>query len=139
MNSNAKLKAVLVLSGLVLTACTSKVPPPVIQYDKAAFQPAAIEAEPPKPVAIVKIPEPLPLPGQLQPVPTTVPPDMRSPTARVAAANAAALQEPTAHGYINAVQVYPYVEGALYRLYAAPEQVSDIALESGSALTFGAA
>lgn len=124
----------LSISGLVLAACASKVPPPAIQYDREAFKPAEIEADPPKPVTIVKIPEPLPLPGQLQPMPSAAVPDTRAPTARVDAANAAALQEPSAHGYINAVQIYPFVEGALYRLYAAPEQVSDIALEAGEAL-----
>lgn len=54
-----------------------------------------------------------------------------SPTARVTAANRAALREPSSAGYINAVQVYPYSEGALYRLYAAPERVTDIALQPG--------
>ena len=124
----------LSISSLAVAACATKVPPPAIQYDKEAFKPAAIEPDPPKPVTVVKIPEPLPLPGQLQPLPGTAPSDTRSPTARVDAANAAALQEPTMHGYINAVQEYPYVDGALYRLYAAPEQVSDIALEPGESL-----
>jgi len=32
------------------------------------------------------------------------------------------------------VQVYPFMQGALYRLYAAPEQVTDIALEPGERL-----
>jgi type IV secretion system protein VirB9 len=35
---------------------------------------------------------------------------------------------------MNAVQVYPWSEGAVYRLYAAPERVSDIALQPGEAL-----
>lgn len=124
----------LSISSLALTACATKVPPPAIQYDKEAFKPAAIELDPPKPVTVVSIPEPLPLPGQLQPVPGTASSDTRPPMGRVDAANTAALQEPTMHGYINAVQVYPYVEGALYRLYAAPEQVSDIALQAGEDL-----
>lgn len=130
------LQAVLALSvsSLALAACAKKLPPPAIQYDKEAFRPAAIEPEPPQPVTVVKIPEPLPLPGQLQPLTSTASSDTRRPTARVDAANTAALQEPTTHGYINAIQVYPYVEGALYRLYAAPEQVSDIALEAGESL-----
>ena len=54
-----------------------------------------------------------------------------SPTAGVAAANRAALREPSRAGYINAVQVYPFSEGVLYRLYAAPERVTDIALQPG--------
>ncbi len=131
---HTKLALAFSISSLALAACATKVPPPAIQYDKEAFQPAAIEPHPPKPVTVVKIPEPLPLPGQLQPVASAAPADTPLPTARVDAANAAALQEPTTHGYINAVQVYPYVEGALYRLYAAPEQVSDITLEPGESL-----
>lgn len=136
MNGQVRIRTVIALSisSLVLAACASKVPPPAIQYDKEAFKPAAVEVDPPKAVTIVKIPEPLPLPGQLQPVTSAATPDTRPPTARVDAANAAALQEPSTHGYINAVQVYPFVESALYRLYAAPEQVSDIALEAGESL-----
>jgi P-type conjugative transfer protein TrbG len=58
-----------------------------------------------------------------------------SPSAiRVDAANHAALMEPKASGYSNAVQIYPWSEGALYRLFAAPERVSDIALQPGEAL-----
>jgi type IV secretion system protein VirB9 len=120
---------------LALAACAGKTPPPAIAYDSDSFRPVAIEAEPPRPVEIVTLPEPLPLPGQLQPPPPARKPDKRPPTVRVEAANKAALQEPSAHGYINAVQVYPYTEGALYRLYAAPEQVSDIALQPGETLT----
>jgi len=123
---------VLSVSGLALAACANKVPP---HYDSASFKPAAQAEEPPKPVEVVELPVPLPLPGQLQLPPSEPKPDKRSPTVRVGAANKAAIQEPTAFGYINAVQVYPYVEGALYRLYTAPEQVSDIALQPSEQLT----
>jgi P-type conjugative transfer protein TrbG len=37
-------------------------------------------------------------------------------------------------GYLNAVQVYPFVDGALYQVYAAPGQVTDIALQEGEQL-----
>jgi type IV secretion system protein VirB9 len=37
------------------------------------------------------------------------------------------------------VQVYPYSEGMLYRLFAAPEQVTDIALQPGEAIVSVAA
>lgn len=59
----------------------------------------------------------------------------RTPAQRVAAANTSALQEPTADAYVNANQVYNYSDGALYRLYAAPQMVSDISLEPGENLT----
>lgn len=65
--------------------------------------------------------------------------EARQPTQRVADANRAATREPTAPGYLNAVQVYPYSEGTLYRLYAAPERVTDIALQPGETVTAVAA
>lgn len=54
--------------------------------------------------------------------------------ARVRSANHAATREPKAQGFINAVQIYPFSDGALYRLYAAPERVTDIALQPGEAV-----
>jgi len=54
--------------------------------------------------------------------------------AGVTVANRAATREPIAAGFVNAVQVYPYAEGSLYQVYAAPERVTDIALQPGEAL-----
>lgn len=124
------------ISAALLAACAGDAPPPAIAYDSEAFRRAAAEPEPPRPVEIVTIPEPLPLPGQLKPLPESKESAEgdASPAERVEAANAAARREPAAEGYIDAVQVYPYSEGALYRLYAAPGQVSDIALEAGEEL-----
>ncbi|AAK24652.1 P-type conjugative transfer protein TrbG [Caulobacter vibrioides] len=121
--------------GALLAACADgKLPPPTIAYDAADFRPAQIAVEPPRPVEIVEIPKPLPLPGQLLPLPNTRP--QTEPTReRIEAANRAALREPSTAGYINAIQVYPWTEGALYRLYTAPERVSDVALEPGEQLT----
>jgi len=124
---------VLCLPVLALAACAGKTPPPAIALDAAQFQPATLEAEPPRPVEIVETPVPLPLPGQLLPPPTARK-DTSLPTARVEAANRAATREPSSAGYLNAVQVYPWTDGALYRLYAAPERVSDIALQPGERL-----
>ena len=52
----------------------------------------------------------------------------------MAGANRDARIEPAKDGYINAIQVYPYTVGALYQVYAAVNQVTDIALESGEKL-----
>lgn len=46
----------------------------------------------------------------------------------------AATLEPTLHGYLNAIQVYPFTEGMIYRVYAAPEQVTDLTLQAGEVL-----
>lgn len=42
--------------------------------------------------------------------------------------------EPSAGGFVNAVQVYPFAEGVVYRVYTAPGQITDIALQPGEAL-----
>lgn len=118
---------------LTTAACAAKNRPPVITYDPTQFKSATVQVDPPLPVKIVAVPQPLPLPGQLQPAPS-VKTDVRPPTVRVDTANRLATREPTASGYVNAVQVYPWSDGALYRLYTAPEQVSDIALQPGEQL-----
>jgi len=64
---------------------------------------------------------------------------LAQPASSVVAANKAALREPAKSGFVNAVQVYPYNEGALFRLFSAPERVSDIALQAGETLTSVAA
>ena len=53
---------------------------------------------------------------------------------RVEQANGAARVQPTRAGYINAIQVYPFSDGALYQVYAAPGEITDIALEAGEQL-----
>ncbi|WP_431014820.1 P-type conjugative transfer protein TrbG [Bradyrhizobium pachyrhizi] len=57
------------------------------------------------------------------------------PVSRVETANGAARVEPRKRGYFNAAQVYAYSPGALYQIYAAPGQITDIALEEGEQLT----
>lgn len=56
------------------------------------------------------------------------------PPARVAEANAEARVQPSAAGYVNAVQVYGWSDGALYQVYAAPGEITDIVLEPGETL-----
>jgi P-type conjugative transfer protein TrbG len=122
-----------VLLAAALSGCASFRPPP-ISYDDPP-EPAMLEPEPPKPVQVVEVPKLLPLPGQLKPLPgprTT--PEPRDPRQRVDLANAAARVQPTRGGYLNAVQVYPFADGALYQVYAAPGQVTDIALQEGEQL-----
>jgi len=103
--------------------------------DPSAAIAATVAPEPVSAPEIVAIPEPLPLPGQLKPLPSN---ERRSdgtdPKARVVAANAAARVQPVRDGFLNAIQQYPWTEGALYQLYAAPGQVTDIALQEGEQL-----
>lgn len=62
-----------------------------------------------------------------------------TPLARVAEANRSAVREPSPDDYVGAVQIYPWSEGATYRLYAAPGTVSDIVLQPGETLVSVAA
>ncbi|HEX3418264.1 MAG TPA: P-type conjugative transfer protein TrbG [Stellaceae bacterium] len=118
-------------AALSLAACAPDIPQ--IAYD----DPKAPETEPSRPVNIVQRPELLPLPGQLKRLPrgqSSRTPEPQDPTRRVQLANAAASINPTRGGYVNAIQVYPYSDGALYQLYVAPVHVTDIALEPGEEL-----
>lgn len=122
---------------VVLAACAMPVQVPEIPLlDTPAFKAAAREPEQRPQVQYVEVPRPLPLPGQLKPVTKAgeKEKDQRPPKDRVLGANAAARIEPVKDGYINAIQVYPYTKGALYQLYAAVNQVTDIALEPGEKL-----
>ena len=60
--------------------------------------------------------------------------EAEEPVARIQTANDAARVEPRKEGYFNAVQVFPFSPGALYQIYAAPGQITDIALEPGEQL-----
>ena len=53
---------------------------------------------------------------------------------RVNQANAAARVQPVRNGFINAVQVYPFSGGALYQVYTAPGEITDVALQEGEQL-----
>jgi len=132
MNKRGALAVVLV-TATALAGCASKYTPPEIDYDDAA--PAVLTADPVGPVKVVELPKPLPLPGQLKPVDgDKAKPEPTDPKARIAQANEAARMQPVRNGFINAVQVYPFSTGALYQVYAAPGQVTDIALQPGEEL-----
>lgn len=126
--------AILFLSSAVLSGC-ARWEPPTVPYDSTPKQ-AVVAPEPPKPFKIVEIPNPLPLPDQLKPLPVeTAPlPEAHDPRQRVENANNAARVEPIRADYINAVQIYPFSDGALYQIYAAPGEVTDVALEAGEQL-----
>ena len=138
---------VLMLVSTCLAGCAPKFIPPKINYDNAVK--ATLLPPAPEPVQIVQIPEPLPLPGQLKPLPdstgsddaagtanasSTAQDQSPNPLVRVERADEAARVQPVRDGFINAVQVYPYSAGALYQVYTAPSEITDIALQPGEKL-----
>ncbi|MEE9925989.1 MAG: P-type conjugative transfer protein TrbG [Brucella anthropi] len=129
----ASAMVLALVSATALAGCAKKYIPPEIDYDDAA--PAMLRADPVAPVKVVEVPKTLPLPGQLKPVDggkKTV--EASDPKQRISAANEAARMQPVRDGFINAVQVYPFALGALYQVYAAPGQVTDVALQPGETL-----
>ena len=125
----------LLLASVSIGACSTTWKPPEISYDDTPHK-ALLSPDPPKPVRIVEVPKLLPLPGQLKPIPgaKTEEAETADPRARVEQANGEARVQPTRAGYINAIQVYPFSDGALYQVYAAPGEITDIALEPGEQL-----
>jgi P-type conjugative transfer protein TrbG len=123
----------VLLSASALAGCATAHKPPEISYDNAA--PAVLATDPPAPVTVVELPKPLPLPGQLKPIEKSkLPPEPTDPTVRVNQANAAARVQPVRDGFINAMQVYPFTDGALYQVYCAVGEITDIALQPGEQL-----
>jgi type IV secretion system protein VirB9 len=127
---------ILSVSLLVLAASGCATAPPDFAFDEIDFEEAYLLEDEPLPVELVTVAEPWPLPGQLMPLEEELEgaEEPEAPAERIELANAAARMQPSLDGYLNAVQVYPYTPGALYQLYAAPEQVTDVALQPGEAL-----
>ena len=123
------LSVMALVAATALPGCATKQKPPSIEYDRS----------------VPPLVPPPPTPARTAPRPIHVPPGWTpshggsaksdGPTGRVEGANAAARVEPRRAGYYNAIQIYPWSEGALYQVYAAPGQITDIALEPGEALT----
>ncbi|MBG6474003.1 P-type conjugative transfer protein TrbG [Pseudomonas aeruginosa] len=119
----------------MLAGCASQ-EPPVIALDEP------VEAQrlpaPPKPIEVVEVPKPLALPAQLKPLPETQPSKPAKEPAdarvRVSRANREARVAPSREGYINAIQVWPYSDGALYQVYTSPGRVTTINLQPGEEL-----
>ena len=138
------IRLLLTSSALTLIAACAT-PAAQIMPDETRPFIAASQAEEiiERPVEIVSVAEALPLPGQLKPVSGALagqtekdqePAPPIAPEAAIEQGRKSALIEPSVDGYVNAIQIYPFTEGALYRLYASPGQVSDIALQSGEQL-----
>jgi type IV secretion system protein VirB9 len=118
----------LMLSATALAGCASMKKPPAISYDASV---------PPLPAVPVSVTDDRPKPILIPPAWTVARGGTaaNTPTGRVENANTAARVEPRREGYFNAIQVYPWSEGALYQVYAVPGQITDIALEPGESLT----
>lgn len=117
----------LVLVTALLTGCATYKPPEITYDGDVPSLPA------PPPAAVEEPLRPVHTPPAW--TPSHGGETARTPEARVINANAAARVQPRREGYYNAIQVFPYSEGALYQVYASPGQITNIALEPGERLT----
>ena len=119
--------AIALLLALLLLGCAAKRPPQTSYgtvFPPLPTLPASLADAPPRPLHVP--PAWTPSHGGAA---------AATPTARVQNANAAARVEPRREGYFNAIQIYPWSEGALFQVYASPGQITNIALEPGESLT----
>ncbi|WP_076861000.1 P-type conjugative transfer protein TrbG [Bradyrhizobium mercantei] len=130
VTSKRALLSVLLLCSSMLGGCATYIPPE-ISYD------AEVPPLPASPVALDDRSRPLHVPPLWKPAlgGKSGGKEEPEPVSRVEAANGAARVEPRKRGYFNAAQIYAYSPGALYQVYAAPGQITDIALEEGEQLT----
>jgi type IV secretion system protein TrbG len=133
--------AILALTSVLAGCATQGKPPPAISLDESVkAQPLP---EPPKPVAVIEVSKPLPLPDQMKPLPSSADakpaPEPSDAKARVEQANVDASVVPTRDGYINAIQVWPFSDGALYQVYTSPGRVTVISLQPDEELVTVAA
>lgn len=131
-----KLFWVVMTATLAMSGCAHERASKKAKED--ALTAAVAVPDPPKPTTLIEIPQALPLPGQLKFTPSLNPAarseEAPDPKTRVHLANGAARIEPLRSSYINATQVWPFSEGALYQVYTSPNRVTDIALEPGETL-----
>jgi len=147
MNAYSRVSVLAtLLAAAFMAGCASRgKPPPVVSLDEPASMAAQPVLEPPKPVEVVAVPKVLPMPGQMKPLPgggvdaARAAPEPADEKVRVSKANEDARVAPTREGYVNAIQVWPFSEGALYQVYAAVGRVTVISLQPGEELVTVAA
>jgi P-type conjugative transfer protein TrbG len=148
MNPLLRVHAFVCLAATLAGCASQGKPPPTISLDEPVQ--AQSLPEPPKPVEVVAVPQPLPLPDQLKPLPAAVSaavpapsdtpvPELADERLRVSRANEEARMAPTREGFVNAIQVWPFSDGALYQVYASPGRVTVISLQQGEELVTVAA
>ncbi len=123
------------LALLALSGCATAYPDIALDEPRPATPAKMVSFDGGSVREIVETAKPYPLPGQLKPLEGEgAPQPSLQPFERIETANERAKIEPDLDRFLNAVQVYPFMDGALYQLYGAPEQVTDIALEPGERL-----
>lgn len=111
----------------VLAGCATR-QSPAPHYVRATPEKASPSAP-----AVIEVPKPMPLPGQLQRIPTrdAKRPEQRPPSEVIADANRKATFGPERDGYFNSIMTYDFSDGALFQIYTAPLRLTAIELQPG--------
>ena len=104
------------LTGLLLSACQTQ-PKDTGTYSLAINRDTSMQ--PTKHV-------PIPMPGQLMPLKKLSPAKKLTGKEAIEAANKKALKQASSGKYINSIMTFDYMKGALYQIYSAPLNVTDI-------------
>ena len=141
MKPTLHISVIVSLLAAITGCATQGKPPPAITLDEPVA--AQVLPELPKPIEVVAVPEPLPLPAQMKPLPMQAEdkavPESSDEKVRVSRANQEARMAPTREGYVNAIQVWPFTDGALYQVYASPGRLTVVSLQPGEELVTVAA
>ena len=150
----------LLVAQLVTAGCTRAAPAPsapaapflraspIIERDAAALEPVeednldapefAPAPDPAELAALTREDDADTLGGSTAAMPAPTPPApvpaLVTPSDVIAHANAAALQAPANDGFLNAVMNYTFMPGAIYQVYTAPNNITDLVLEPGEEL-----
>lgn len=122
--------------GLALVGCaTSAKKPPAIAL-AAPVSEVVPQVEPPLAAEPFAVPEAMRLPGQWKPLPATTPRPVAATDVKVEVTRALdeARVPPVREGFLNATQVWPFVAGALYQVYASPGRATLLTLQPGEQL-----
>ncbi len=147
--------------GLLISSCSNNLKPASqsvnnLSYDSSAnYQPVPNQTNQAANTQKQVITEIIPIPGQLMPLPsnsnnsnnshintvnlalpaapaqTPAPAPAQTPQQLVSSMNQAATQTPAQGDFFNAMMTYEFMPGAVYTIYCAPLNLTDVALEPG--------
>jgi len=128
-----KFLVLLIAVSFVAACATPKKPEfPTRPVDEPVNNQAVrVVEQPPK---VIPDPYPVPLPGQLKPIPANLISGEAEARIKEMMAKSRIEAPRTPEGYFNAITKYDYVEGALYQILCCPLNSTDIMLEPGEQL-----
>jgi P-type conjugative transfer protein TrbG len=137
MKRIARTLAVIYLALFYLAGCATTRTPYIPDATEEALQPPKVEVESSETQEQAQIAQEPAVPGQVQVVVPPAPPVHKkkagSPFSAIQKANQEALQQPS--NFVLAMAKYDYSPYSVYRIYCAPERVTDIQLAPGEYIT----